>query len=237
MHDPSVLDLSHHNPTPDWARLVNTGIVGIIHKATEGGSYVDDQLFKRARPAMDAGLLWATYHFLRPGNTYAQMDHYLATVDPKQGERMVIDHEDAGVSLQQLEEAVDNLLSLRPDINVSIYSGHLIKEQLTGKKSDYLAAHTSLWIAQYTTAAAPSWPTATWPQWSLWQFTDKASVNGCTKPVDGNRWNGDEKSLRQWFVPSGESPVEKPDPTKVEIDIWGPPGVEISISFNGKVVS
>jgi len=174
---------------------------------------------------------------MRPGSTFAQMDHYLAVVDPVEGERMVLDHEDAGVSLSQLEEAVDNLLSLRPDVNVSIYSGHLIKEQLSGKKSDYLAAHTSLWIAQYTTAAAPSWPTATWPQWSLWQFTDKASVEGCPKPVDGNRWNGDEQSLLKWFDPSTEVAAPIPDTETVAIDIQTPEGVEISVSVNGKRVS
>lgn len=237
MYDPCVIDLSHHNPVPDWAKLAQTGIIGVIHKATEGASYVDDQLYARARPAIDAGLLWATYHFMRPGSTFAQMDHYLAVVDPVEGERMVLDHEDAGVSLQQLEEAVDELLTMCPGVNVSIYSGHLIKEQLSGKKSDYLAAHTSLWIAQYTSAAAPSWPTATWPQWALWQFTDHASVPGCTKPVDGNRWNGDEQSLRQWFKPAMETPAPVPVPTKMDIDIWGPPGLEISLTINGKLVS
>ena len=83
-------------------------------------------------------------------------------------------------------DAVGNLLQMRPDLQVTIYSGHLIKEQLGSTKNDYLAENTSLWIAQYTTAAAPSWPTATWPLWSLWQYTDKATVDGITKPVDGN---------------------------------------------------
>src|SRR5262245_34602417 len=82
-----VIDISHHNPTPDWAKLKSGGVVGVIHKATEGSSYVDDMLFTRARAAMDADLCWSTYHFLRPGDMEDQMEHYLGTIDPRQGER------------------------------------------------------------------------------------------------------------------------------------------------------
>jgi lysozyme len=238
MNDLVVVDLSHHNPTPDWTALKAGGVVGVIHKATEGTSYVDDQLFARARPAIDAGLKWATYHFLRPGGTYAQMDHYLSTVDPVDGERMVLDHEDAGVSLSQLAEAVSNLLEMRPDLKISIYSGHLIKEQLGGNYHEYLAANTSLWIAQYTSAAAPSWPSATWPQWSLWQYTDKATVAGVSKPVDGNRFNGSVTQCMDWFGPAG-APVPKPAPKpdkSVLVAITQPSGVVVTVTLNGEIV-
>ena len=69
-----VIDLSHHNPTPDWAKLKAAGCIGVIHKATEGTSYKDPTLYDRAKDAMAAGLKWSTYHFLRPGSMSAQMD-------------------------------------------------------------------------------------------------------------------------------------------------------------------
>ena len=234
-----VVDISHHNPTPNWDQLKAGGVVGVIHKATEGGSFVDSQLFKRAKPAMDAGLKWATYHFMRPGSTFAQMDHYLSTIDPVPGERVVLDHEDAGVHLDQLCDAVANLLEMRPDLQVSIYSGHLIKEQLGSARNAYLAEHTSLWIAQYTSASAPSWPTATWPQWTLWQYTDKAPVDGISKPVDGNRFNGSIEQCLAWFGPAGESvsePLPEPGFDVVHINIQSPPGVSVSVAVNGEVI-
>jgi GH25 family lysozyme M1 (1,4-beta-N-acetylmuramidase) len=36
MPNPVVVDISHWNPTPDWAKLKADGTVGVIHKATEG---------------------------------------------------------------------------------------------------------------------------------------------------------------------------------------------------------
>jgi lysozyme len=230
---PVVIDLSHWNPTPDWDTLKASGVVGIIHKATEGTGYVDDMLFSRARDAMNAGLKWSTYHFLRPDSMQTQMDHYLGTVDPRQGERVCLDHEDAGVSLEDLEDAVAYLASQRPDLQLTIYSGHLIKEQI-GNRNSATLAKTSLWIAQYTSADQPSWPTATWPIWSLWQYTDKAQVPGIGAPVDGNRWNGDEQSLRAWFGPTGEEELEPspmpPEPVPVTVEMTVPAGIRLIIN-------
>ena len=161
------------------------------------------------------------------------MDHYLSTIDPIAGERVVLDHEDAGVHVDQLCDAVGNLLQIRPDLQVTIYSGHLIKEQLGSTKNVYLAENTSLWIAQYTSAAAPSWPTATWPAWSLWQYTDKAAVDGITKPVDGNRFNGSKEQFLAWMMaPAIQPPAPSPGAPKVVVNIQAPSNVEVVVRVN-----
>lgn len=206
-----VVDLSHWNPTPDWAKLKAGGVVGVIHKATESTGYVDDQLFSRAKAALAAGLKWSTYHFLRPGSMQAQMQHYLSTINPVPGERVCLDHEDAGVSLANLEQAVKLLQADPRKLQVTIYSGHVIKDQLGSKRSEVLAS-TSLWIAHYTTAAQPTWPSGTWPSWSLWQWTDKEKVPGISQPVDGDRWNGTPEALLEWFGPAGAEPAPSPPP-------------------------
>lgn len=195
-----VIDLSHHNPTPDWAKIKAAGVLGVIHKATEGTGYADPDRKPRLAAAYRAGLLIATYHFMRPGALSAQMDFYLKTIDAAQGERVVLDHEDAGVSLSDLKAAIAYLWAKRPDLQITIYSGNLIKEQLGGSH-DELLARTSLWVAQYNNSG-PSWPTATWPSWSLWQWTDHETVAGIAAPVDGNKWNGTADSLKRWFGPA-----------------------------------
>jgi lysozyme len=210
MANPVVVDLSHWNPTPDWAKLKAGGTVGVIHKATEGTGNVDATLFARAKPAMDAGLKWSTYHFLRPGKMQQQMDFYLSTIDPVQGERVCLDHEDKGVSLTDLEYCVNYLAQKRPDLQVAIYSGNVIKEQLGNNYSETLSK-TSLWLAQYTTGT-PSWPARTWPQWSLWQYTDKAQVSGISQPVDGDRFNGSIEQCLAWFGPAGDTTPVPPEP-------------------------
>jgi lysozyme len=221
MADPIVIDLSHHNPTPDWAKLKAGGVVGVIHKATEGASYVDDQLFSRAKAAMAAGLKWSTYHFLKDSDPAKQMAFYLATVDPVQGERVCIDHETDGVTLEQLKDAVQYIFDHRPDLQVTIYSGHLIKDQLPNTVDDEVLDRTSLWIAHYTSATAPTWPTGTWPEWSLWQYTDSASVAGISQKVDGDRFNGSPENCAKWFGPVSEEPQPAPQPPDEEPVVGG----------------
>lgn len=232
--NPLVIDISHHQPDPiNWKQLKSSGTVGVIHKATEGDSYVDDKLFSRAAAAMNAGLCWSTYHFLRPGNMMAQMDHYLSTIDPRLGERICLDHEDDEVSLDQLCECVEYVLAQRPDLQITIYSGHLIKEQLDGGYNEVLAKNTSLWIAQYTTGT-PSWPHQVWPAYSLWQYTDTGTAVGITGNVDCNEWNGSEENLPAWF-----GPTEVPAPSghaTVDVAIETSKDVMISVTVNGELL-
>jgi hypothetical protein len=150
---------------------------------------------------------------------------------------MVLDHEDPGVSLSDLEDAVEYLLDCRPDLQISIYSGHLIKDQLGDRLSDILADNTSLWIAQYTSAAAPSWPKGTWAVWSLWQYTDQAEVSGISARVDGNRWNGSIENLITWFGPAGEpvpEPAPEPEAGEVLVSVIASPGVKVTVMVNGE---
>lgn len=195
-----VIDLSHHNPLPDWAAIKAAGVLGVIHKATEGTGYADPDRKPRLAAAYRAGLLIATYHFMRPGAISAQMDFYLKTIDAAQGERIILDYEDAAIPVSDLRVAVQYLQHVRPDLQITIYSGNLIKEQLGNKRDEVLAA-TSLWIAQYNNTG-PSWPKATWPAWSLWQWTDGETVPGIARPVDGNKWNGTDAALKRWLSPA-----------------------------------
>jgi lysozyme len=223
-----VVDLSHWNPEPNWTALKNGGVVGVILKATEGTSFIDKTYKTRRQAALSAGLKLSTYHFFH-GNAEGEMAHYLKTVAPVQGERVCIDHE-AGATLAQLVAAVKYIRAKRPDLPITIYSGHLIKEQLGSAKNDYLAQNTSLWIAHYTKEAQPSWPEATWPAWSLWQFTDKASVAGISASVDGNRWNGTEENLRRWLGPAAPEPEPAPEqPLRVFVTIQTPKGVDVRV--------
>jgi lysozyme len=242
MANPLVIDISHWQPTPDFAEVKLGGTIGVILKATEGTSYQDPTLYERASAAKKVGLLTSTYHFMRPGAIYQQMEWYLNVVDPVYGERLCLDHEDSGVSLADLCDAVDYLLSERPDLQVTIYSGHVIKEQLGNAYNDYLAKNTSLWIAHYTSASEPIWPSKTWPQWSLWQHTDKGSVRGIEGYVDANRFNGTEAQCIKWLSPATDElepfpPDADGERVSVKIDITGPEDMIVSVDVNGERVT
>lgn len=227
----TIVDLSHHNPEPNWAKLKAGGVVGVILKATEGTTYIDPTFGSRRQAAKAAGLACASYHFLRPGNARGQMLHYLDVVGPVPGERMIIDYEAEGLKLDDLWEAVEALAQQPLNLQITVYSGHLIKEQLRNTKDVLLADFTSLWIAQY--GPTVKWPEGTWPVWSLWQFTDKANVSGISQPVDGNRFNGSAENARRWLAPATDLPPAVALPVvRIAIDV--PDDVEVDIKVNGR---
>jgi lysozyme len=236
----NVLDMSHWQPTPDFPTIKAAGIVGVILKCTEGTTNVDKTSKQRRKDAIAAGLGVSSYHFMRAGSMARQMEHYLNILEPRTGERVILDHEDEAVSLDKLKEAVQILQADTRNLQVSIYSGHLIKQQLGGRR-DVLLATTSLWIAHYTQASQPTWPIATWPSWSLWQFTDKGSIAGVTGNVDCNKFNGSDAACRVWLGPigaAGTTPLPEPappveDPDTIVMDLTFPQESKLRIKVNG----
>jgi len=187
MPTPAVIDLSHWQTIP--SSLVparEAGIVGLIHKGTEGASYVDDKLEARAHLAREAGLLCGVYHFLRPGDMVQQATHFVNTVRPGLDGSLLVaaDHEDPGVSLDDLAvflEIVEDLAVRSP----VIYSGHVLKEQLAAKPEyEFLVHDYRLWLCHYTTGA-PVLPPGCDRYW-LWQYTDTGTCPGVDPPTDLN---------------------------------------------------
>ncbi len=70
-----VVDLSHHNETVDFAKMKAAVIVGVIHKATQGLTYVDDTYANRRAQALECGLLWGGYRFGVGGDGSDQAPH------------------------------------------------------------------------------------------------------------------------------------------------------------------
>src|SRR6516164_7925811 len=97
--NPLVVDLSHHNDVADFGKVKAAGIAGIIHKATEAIGFVDNMYAVRRGPAMNAGLLWGAYHFLRPVSIQAQVDFFLKIAAPDNTTLLALDHEDERVLL------------------------------------------------------------------------------------------------------------------------------------------
>jgi len=243
MANPIVIDLSHHNSKPDFKKIKDGGTVGVILKATEGTGYIDPTFKQYGAEADAAGLCVSSYHFLKKGNVEAQMEFYLSVVAPAAGDRLVIDYEDKGLTLADLETAVQHLWKIAPQCEVTVYGASgFLGSHLGGKKSETLAK-TALWVASYTTASKPTMTglTGTWPYWSLWQYTDKATLSGISGPVDGNKWNGTETSLPGWFHKGGAAPAptppEVPNDKPVTVAINVPLGVTCVVTVNGKLLA
>ena len=103
----AVIDVSHFNGSPDWATVKASGILGVVHKATQGAKEID-KTFTTAQKAIPiAGLLFGAYHFATGDESgAAQADFFLSVVKPTPQTLVVIDFEPnpsgTSMSLDQL---------------------------------------------------------------------------------------------------------------------------------------
>ena len=213
MIEKAVIDLSHWNTVPKDLKDVKTeGVVGVIHKASEGVAVTDSKYEARRYLAADAGLLWGAYHFIRPGSNTDQIANFLNVCGALLDGSMLValDYEDPDVSLDQV---VDWMVEVERQVDRApvLYSGHVLKDKLKGKPDSRLTKYR-LWLAQYSsTAALPPG----WDKWWIWQYTDKGTCAGIDPPVDLNRFAGTKDQLTaEW---SGSVPTE-------HMDIYCPPG-------------
>jgi lysozyme len=192
----AVLDLSHWNGDVDMDKIKGDGIVGIIHKATEGSTYEDDTYDVHQDAAMLAGLRWGAYHFMRPGDQVEQAKRFVNFVGVDVHTLYCADYEDQAIPLSHLKVFLNKVHELtgRPPV---LYSGHVLKEKLSGPDDD-LAVYP-LWIAHYTNAEQPTWPTETWPHWWLWQWTEEGTCPGIEGYCDVNAFEGSARLLEaEW---------------------------------------
>jgi lysozyme len=232
---PRVIDLSHHNAIPQsLVPAKQAGIIGLIHKCTEGSTHADTKVEARHYLALQANMAWGLYHFMRPGDMQAQARwfidsaHRLGVIDDKT--LLCADHEDHNVPLDDLIEWLEAVEGITGRVPI-IYSGHVMKDQCA---SGQYPTKYKLWLCHYTTGT-PTLPEGCDAYW-LWQYSDSATVAGITPPTDVNHFEGsDEDFLASW---SGGTEIVSPIPPApvsgvVNVSITAPEGVEIKVTVNG----
>ena len=90
-----MIDISHMVEVSDLALArQRSSILGVIHKATEGGDWVDPSYGLRRPQAEAAGLLWGAYHFgTRQYSGADQAAAFLAAAQPGPTTLMALDFE------------------------------------------------------------------------------------------------------------------------------------------------
>lgn len=196
-----VIDISHHNgKSLDFELARQSGILGVIHKASQGTGSRDPMYSVNRRKACKAGLLWGAYHFGTGADAARQARNFVDAVGDPTDVLMVLDLEpNPGGASMTLEQAQAFVMQVYEQTGrwPGLYSGAAIK-QLLGRRKDPILANCWLWLAQYGPKAIvpPNWPT-----WTLWQYTD-GTIGGDPKsvcgigPCDRSRFNGSEANLR-----------------------------------------
>jgi lysozyme len=204
------VDLSKYQAGFDMQDFADAGGLGVILKASEGTTIKDSSYDTHRKNAKTAGLAVASYHFMRSSDPVQQADWYLQCANPDQGERMVCDVEDTSIAKGNVTTFCQRLLAQRPDLQLTIYTGHVGEEaEQQWGRFEWLANNTSLWTCQYASSPSP-WANQTWPQWSLWQYTDSGSVMGFDGNVDCNKFNGSDDNFIAWMGPAIDVPTPAP---------------------------
>ena len=167
---PLVVDIYHGDRVTSFAMARNAGVLGIIHKATTGGTGIDDAYADRRQSALDAGLLWGAYHWGTAAPIKKQVDNFLNTAKPDDKTLVALDFEDDPGNQMTLQGARDFLAEIEARLGrrAVIYSGHTLKGALGGIKDTFFGGHR-LWLAQYGPTPVPQ---ASWDSYWLWQYTD-----------------------------------------------------------------
>ena len=221
----AVIDISHGVAVSDFGAIRRSGILGLIHKATEGGDWVDSSYAVRRPLAEQAGLLWGAYHFgTRQYSGSDQAMAFLSVVRPGPSTLIALDLEPNDgnprntMTLAQAEAFVQTVRQQTGRLPMLYTHPQWANGQKYGRRGlslgqpvqpGSLLARCDLWLADYREQPEIPWAWAD-RGWKLWQYaanqteTDMAygSHNRAVAGVaycDRNLFNGDAHALHGFW--------------------------------------
>ena len=172
-----VVDISHFQSNVDFEVVKNDGILGVIHKATQGTTYTDPNYASNRTSATGQELFWGAYHFGTGQDVATQVIHFLDIAAANKDTLLVLDWEENTIESQgtmTLDQAIEFVERVKAEVGQYpvLYGGGLIKSSIGTNGNDVLN-NCPLWLAQYS--SDPTLP-AGWKAYTIWQYTD--GVNG-----------------------------------------------------------
>jgi lysozyme len=201
----AIVDLSHHNKIVDLALAKQAGIAAILHKATEGLTFVDRKFHATIGQAKENGLLVGAYHFGTGADGVAQAEFFLQNVEPDGPPLLALDFEpnpDGPTMTLAEARAFVTHVQQRTGRWPGLYSGDLIKK-LLGSNRDPILANCWLWLAEWGPQAVVP---PNWSHWTLWQYTNGKAGNPPHEvagigPCDRDLFAGDLAALTAFWTP------------------------------------
>jgi lysozyme len=184
----TVVNLSHYDGMrPDFTRMRDEGVVGVIHEATYPRFDSDSQYGIRQQAATRSGLLWGAYHFADATDPIRQADHFLrvveltwskANLEPRPGGILLVldfekNHYSGGTMRVDQAVAFVERIRQRTGKYPGVYGSEnrlravLNSSRVTPTQRQVLT-NCWLWIANYHYEPRS---TAPWSDWHLWQYT------------------------------------------------------------------
>jgi lysozyme len=200
------IDVSHFNGAIGWTQVATASYRFVYAKATEGSTLIDPTYSINRAGAKGFGLRVGGYHFARPAgstdpariaNAVAQADFFLSIAQPQPGELPpALDLEAKNGLTQAAMQTWTNAwlgeIAARTGVSAVVYASPNFWKTALGDTSSVAGGGHRLWVAHWTTNAAPLVPGANWNGlgWTFWQWSDCATVPGFVHCTDGDRFNG-----------------------------------------------
>ena len=204
MIHPVVADLNHANPI-NLTKVKEAGILGIIHKATQGIGFRDPAYRSRREAAEALGFLWGAYDFATGDKVRANVDAFFEAAQPEDKTLMCLDFEDnsrsqmSGAQAREFLDRVDQRLGRA----CWIYGGNRIFEHVP--PDDAFFARHPLWLCQYKLIQVDSLEELDrhikvpppWKSYTLLQYTGDGvgplphTVSGVEDGADLSAFGGD----------------------------------------------
>jgi lysozyme len=206
-----VIDISHYQTIPSFPdafqKIKDDGIIAVIHKATQSSGMVDSK-YTRVLGFKEIGFLIGAYHYMtcRNRDGEAEANFFMDTVAAEDNPDILLalDFEDNGYNctVRQAELFVKTVFE-RTGKYPLFYTG-LSKISMNTVSKDSILAKCPLWWARY--GSRPKIPYA-WSDFTLWQYTCKAKINGINGDVDRNYFISDDVNeiYKLWGVTNPEA--------------------------------
>ena len=231
---PDVIDVYKGNDIKTYDGLIEAGVKGLIHKASEGAS-IRDSMYAYRRRAQNGRFLFGAYHFnSRTSKIEDQVANFLAVAEPDKDTLLAADWEGdrTAWTVDECRKFLELLCEKtgREPHQIWLYGGNIPRERIKTNADKAFFGMFRNWHCQYQTNS-PRVSDA-WKTWELWQYDDQNALvlEDGTEVTGGkcdfNVYNGSlEQMIQNWAPhvelvpkaapPKKAAPVEPtPEPAK-----------------------
>jgi lysozyme len=187
-----IFDVSHYQSISDYNTIKEAGYVGMIHKATQGFSFVDPKYIGRKQMwKNEMGQLFGSYHFQRTGNIGNQVNFFLDTIGDYSNEILILDYEDGGQGLMSISEAAYWLKEVKERTGrpIVFYASDVITKDLN---NDFILNECHIWVARYGQNPVTK-------NWKIWQHSESENIPGIGKCDSDMFYSDDIQDLYKFW--------------------------------------
>nr|6ZMV_A Chain A, muramidase [Trichobolus zukalii]6ZMV_B Chain B, muramidase [Trichobolus zukalii] len=191
-------DISHYQPSVNYAGAYNSGARFVIIKATEGTTYTDPVFSTHYTGATKAGLIRGGYHFARPASSSgsAQADFFFKNgggwsadgitlpgmLDMEYGSTSSCHGLSQTAMVNWISDFVNRYKTLSGRYPM-IYTGYYWWVECTGNSNKF-ATTCPLVLARYSSSVGEI--PGGWGYQTIWQFNDKYAYGGDSDSFNGS---------------------------------------------------